>query len=293
MLMCNKIEERKQITMKTLKYLGRTIGLALLACWAPNGAQAAFADYRIDWGGLEYFTLQVTDYRGGAQFSALAGGIAIDRTAGSTRAPSTYLTVCTDIGGNLWLGGTYGYAEPIAFSGQSGLNPTWGAGNEGSTRGTPNIEANAAAAIQNAAQLFYTHYTELTGVRNGNVTARAALQLAVWDALYDSTAGLNTLGLGNGRFQATGTDQAAIDLANLWLGQLTGNYSWTGNLLMPSPTDPLNNNGEPAQELLMRTQDFSPVPEPTTLFAGAGALGLFLLGAGARSRRSGVIRIGK
>jgi hypothetical protein len=37
----------------------------------------------------------------------------------------------------------------------------------------------------------------------------------------------------------------------------------------------------------------TPVPETTTMFAGAVALGLLLLGAGLHSKRSGVIRIGK
>jgi hypothetical protein len=37
---------------------------------------------------------------------------------------------------------------------------------------------------------------------------------------------------------------------------------------------------------------FAPVPEPTTIIAGAGALGLLLLGAGVHTKRSKVIRIG-
>jgi hypothetical protein len=43
---------------------------------------------------------------------------------------------------------------------------------------------------------------------------------------------------------------------------------------------------------LMDTLSYSPVPEPTTMVAGAGALGLALLGIG-RARRSSVVRIGK
>jgi hypothetical protein len=42
-------------------------------------------------------------------------------------------------------------------------------------------------------------------------------------------------------------------------------------------------------------ETFAPtaVPEPTTLLAGAGALGMLLFGAGVHSKRSGVLRIGK
>ena len=36
-----------------------------------------------------------------------------------------------------------------------------------------------------------------------------------------------------------------------------------------------------------------PVPEASTVLAGAGALGLVLLGFGGRSKRSGVVHIGK
>lgn len=39
--------------------------------------------------------------------------------------------------------------------------------------------------------------------------------------------------------------------------------------------------------------ELTAVPETTTFIAGAGALGLLLLGLGAKSRRSGAIRIGK
>jgi hypothetical protein len=263
------------------------LAAALAVAWSASEAKAAWATYNIQDGGLETFTLQVADYHGGTPFSALAGGIRIVKQSGSdTHAPAEYITVCTDIGGTLYLGLNYGYNAPAGFSGQDGLNPNWGAGNTGNSLPNPN---NAIAAIQNAAKIFYDHYTAVLTPIAGTpapslITQRAALQLAVWDALYDSVAnvafGANDLSIG--RFQATGADSAAISLANSWLCGLTGNYNIAGNLLYPVVDYPTSgNNNEPPQELLMRIEDVTPVPEPTTVIAGA----LLLLPLGASTLR--------
>jgi hypothetical protein len=51
--------------------------------------------------------------------------------------------------------------------------------------------------------------------------------------------------------------------------------------------------GNPHTTAWIDDVQLTPVPEPTTIFAGAGAVGLLLLGIGARPRRSNVLRIGK
>ena len=140
-------------------------------------------------------------------------------------------------------------------------------------------------AIQNAATIFYTHFADLGS--GATVAENAAVQLAVWASLYD-TAGSGevqgiTLSGGNyhfssGRFQVTSGDQAAINLAASWLVGLNGSSSYTGDLLVPDPT---TQNGNIAQELLLRTTDADPVPEPTTMVAGV----LLLLPFGASTLR--------
>lgn len=211
---------------------------------------SASVTYQINNGGLESFNLSID---GNSINGALAGGIQINRISGDTSLPSSYVTVCTDIEGTLYLGQQYTYNTPVTpFSGQSGINPNWGDGSAGS----------AAMAIQNAAYLFYT-YGQLTGTGLGGTTEqKAALQLAVWSALYNTTADGAVDGT---RFSVSSGDASARSLANSWLSGLAGDYSFPGYLLYPSQLTGVNADGQPPQELLIG----APVPEAPTVIAGA------------------------
>ena len=231
-------------------------------------------------------------------------------------AGSSFDTVCTDVSGTLYLGGTYSYNAPSAFAGNNGLAPTWGAGNEGVPPGPVNT-ANAAAGIQAASFIFYNNQSILTesapkfGISGETVTDdKAALQLAVWAALYDASAGqsaLISLNASGNRFSVTGTSSetwsgswgstsagtpdaltAAQDMLNSLYAQdqnLKNQYS--GSLLVPNPL--LQNGGYSTaaitpQEVFINV---TPVPEPTTLIAG----GLLLLPFAASALRSRSKRI--
>jgi hypothetical protein len=216
-------------------------------------AASASVTYQINNGGLEAFNVKIdtTTING-----ALAGGILINRISSTDPTmPASYVTVCTDIQGTLYLGQPYTYNTPVTpFSGQSGVNPNWGDGSN---------DGSAAMAIQNAAHLFYT-YAQLTSTGLGGTTEqKAALQLAVWEALYNTTAGGGVTGT---RFTvASGSDPTAItDASNMLLG-LDGDYGLTGYLLYPNPLSGVNADGEPPQELLIA----NPVPESPTVIAGA------------------------
>jgi hypothetical protein len=239
------------------KNLLRMLGMGLLVTWSCNQSQATYVNYQINSGGLETFNItwdNVTE-------NALAGGIAFHRTSGSTSMPADFVTVCTDIGATLYLGATYGYSAPQGFDGQTGIRPTWGAGNEDSLANP----ANAAAAIQAAADIFYEHQSVLTG---GTISQKAALQLAVWEALYDTIVGGTTYSLGGGRFQINSGDAAAISLAATWLSEVNVNNVYTGYLLAPDPTVQYH---LPAQEVFYNVtrSNIVPVPETPTLLAGA------------------------
>jgi hypothetical protein len=244
-----------------LKYLVRMLGMGVLIAWSCSQAQATlgspYVRYQINSGGLETFNItwdSITE-------NALAGGIAFHRTAGATDMPADFLTVCTDIGATLYLGSTYGYSAPQGFSGQTGIRPTWGAGNQGSLVNA----ANAAAAVQAAADIFYEHQSVLTG---GTISQKAALQLAVWEALYDTVVGGTEYSLGGGRFQINSGDTLAISLAATWLSEVNVNNVYTGYLLAPDPTVQYH---LPAQEVFYNVTrlPIALVPETTTLLAGA------------------------
>jgi hypothetical protein len=235
----------------------------VVAVECSMAAASASVTYQINNGGLEAFNLKIdsTSING-----ALAGGILINKKAGDASMPSSYVTVCTDIEGTLYLGQYYEYVTPVTpFSGQAGINPNWGTGING--------DGSAAKAIQNAAHLFYT-YNQLTSAGiGGTVEQMAALQLAVWEVLYNTTASGSVTGT---RFTVSGGDAGAIALASSWLSGLDGNYGLAGYLLYPTQGGGVNADGEPPQELLIAA-----VPEPTTVIAGA----LLLLPFGASTLR--------
>ncbi|HTR40636.1 MAG TPA: hypothetical protein VMH87_03395 [Pseudomonadales bacterium] len=235
-----------------------TLALAFVVGCSVAAASASVT-YQINNGGLESFNVAID---GNGINGALAGGIQINQVGGDASMPANYVTVCTDIEGTLYLGRSYTYDTPTTpFSGQTGVNPTWGAINTPTyLSGNSADTANAAQAIQNAAYLFYT-YGQLTSTGLGGTTEqKAALQLAVWMALYDTTASGTVTG---SRFTVSGGDASAIAQADSWVSGLSGNYSFTGYLLYPDPLSVANNNNEPPQELLIST----PVPEAPTVIA--------------------------
>jgi hypothetical protein len=258
-----------------LKSTIKGLVVALMVACGWGFAQAAYVDYRISDGGLKTFNITWD----GNTHNALAGGILLTKVAGAADMPASFLSVCTDIGGTLFLGRQYGYSAPTDFNGQGGVRPSWGSGNQGIPFGTPwgsmtlAQQQNATAAVNAAANIFYTHQHVLTG---GSITAMAALQLAVWEALLDTTAGGSTLDVNNGRFKINSVgwdDDAAIAQAATWLAQVDYSATYTGSLLIPDPTTQF---GLPAQGVFY---DVTPtVPEPATVMAAA----LLLLPLGAR-----------
>ncbi|MGA3265352.1 MAG: hypothetical protein ABSE16_00860 [Verrucomicrobiota bacterium] len=228
----------------------QTLALALAtACFAP-AAEASLnsssSQYQISNGGLEAFSVQIDST---TINNVLAGGIQINNGS------FYYTTVCSDIEGTLNLGLSYGYVMQ-SFNGQSGIAPTWGDGP---------ADGSAAKAIQNAAYIFYTDGQLNSAGISGSQTDEAALQLAVWAALYNTTANGSVTG---NRFTVNGgSDLAAIALAGQWISEIPSSFTaYTGYLL--SPTLNPNPDSQAPQELLIADPP-PPVPESPTVIAGA------------------------
>jgi hypothetical protein len=281
--------KEKNSSMKTLRFAVMASVLLIAA-----QARAGLVDYTISnpyvgtgntssgYADLETFNVRIdqTTISG-----AFAGGIEISQNIAEEGGhavqglPTQYTTLCTDISGTLYLGYTYSYATPVTpFNNQAGVDPTWGADNA-STPPHAIDPASASAAIQNAAYVFY-HYGGLTaGGITGSTEQMAALQLAVWAALYDTTSSGNVEFNSTSRFWVSGgSDPAAITEAASLLQGLDGSYSYKGFLLYPDPPNGGNNGigqSDPPQEL------FIAVPEPSTIIAGA----LMLLPFGASTIR--------
>jgi len=263
--------------MKTSKRRVIQTMAILLALVCSMAKVSAIVTYQIGNGGLETVNISID---GDPMNGVLAGGISIQQEGTiNPTLPTSYVTVCTDIEGTLYLGQNYTYNSPATpFSGQSGVNPDWG-----QLTGTAAAQtASESAAIQNAAYLFY-HYGDLTaGGIGGGLDNMTALQLAVWDVLYDTVANGNITGT---RFTYSGADATVTADVTTWIAALNalsnvGNFGYTGFLLYPDPVSGQNSgpgeDGEPPQELLIQS-----VPEATTIIAGA----LLLLPFGASTFR--------
>lgn len=258
--------------MKNVNVSKQLFGLLLAGACGINWAQATpVVDYKMSDGGLEYIGLC---YDGTTRY-VTAGGIQLSQPYLATdpnfnpSMAASFSTLALDVGAGLIVGDTYHFGAPTVFQGQTGTRPNWGAGNASSVL-NPN---NARAAIQAAADLFYKNSGLLT---SGSATDKAALQLAVWEALYDTDVTKPGLGLGlaGGRFLINSTtdkyginDTAALAEAAAMLSTINPGVAaidlYSGYLLQP---DPQIQNGGIAQEVFYGV---NPVPEPTTFLCGA------------------------
>jgi hypothetical protein len=235
--------------MKTAtKHVTQALALGLILCGASQ-AKAQTYTYTPSNGGdlVSGFTVSIDN---SSDSLYLVGGILM--TAGSGEGVSgysSYTTVCGDLLGALYLGKPYTFND-VRFSGQTGINPSWGNNGSGASS-----SAAAAAAVNNAAWIYFNHQNASTPDQ------WAALQLAVWKALYDTESnGSIDNSASTERFNVTQDVNGDWTTAQTWLSQLPANPQYTGYLLYPNP---LSQNSATAQEVLI------PVPEPQTLAAGA------------------------
>ena len=224
------------------KHSVKTLVLASLAALPLTAARAAY-DYTI-LGGANLVGGFSVSVDGTAENGILVGGIAVTgNVADTVPGYQSFTTVCVDLNGRIYLNSTYAFNE-VGFTGQSGLNPLWG---------QPAGASSAAyQAINNAAYLFATFHPT-------TATDWAALQLAVWKAVYDTTStGSINWNSGTERFEVTTDVNGAWTEAQGLLNNLPRNTDYAGYLLKPTDTT--------AQELLVNV---TAVPEYGTMGAGA------------------------
>jgi hypothetical protein len=251
-----------KITNKTY----RAVCLAAVAAGLVSSAHAT-VDYSISDGGLETVNVNLD---GSTYNGILAGGIKL--TSGS----SSYVSVCTDFLGSLYLGSTYTYNNPVSITtpGLNGTDPSWGEG-----------AGAAAAAIENAAKIFGNNYAALQSSTT-SIDEKAAIQIAIWTVLYDTTTSTLDLDPSTARFSysANGTVEADVtSLLNNLAGYALGNPQI--EVLVPdsgAASFTSNPDGHPPQGLL------TPVPEASTIVAGGLLLLPFALGGLKAVRKSRV-----
>lgn len=245
-------------TNKKLQILGAVALTTILASQAKADISYQISDYSME-------NVSVSINGGGSYANVLAGGLGILETgsSGSTgNAPSSYVALCTDLGGTVYFGNTYTYSAPVSTSpapaGYTG-SPAWN---------------QQPYALENAATLAAVYGSAVTP---GNLAQSAGLQLAVWTALYDSTG----VGVVNtaGAFQVAAGSAAYTDM-NIYLTDLISLTPISAEILLPDPAGSPQGNadGNPPQGLLL----VAPVPEASSTLAA----GILLLSLGVCSSRS-------
>jgi hypothetical protein len=146
---------------------------------------------------------------------------------------------------------------------------------------------NADATNLNNVTALSKLFTFNGGVTSVNATASAALQLAVWELLYDGEGG----SLSTGNFKSGSVNAAVVTAANtLLVGAATSTAGYDITLF----TDNAYRTKPTYQDFITATQNFggsctlgncdvTPVPEPTTLSLAMAGLGV--IGFGALRRR--------
>lgn len=242
------------------------LAVAIVGIGLSNSASASLVSYKISNTSTKDLLLYVGLKVDGVSVNDYVGGLKLTKVSGDAGMPSTYVSLCTDVNGVLKSGATYTF-EQMQFAGLEGTAPKWG---------NPVSPASAAQAIQNAAYLFDNFRPASADNTDANRVAWAALQLATWEALYDSP-GSGTFSLTTGRFAASsgpaGSLQAsAVAQAQQLLADLSAHIpapgTYAGSLLVPSPGV---QGGVIPQALMFEptaAAGISPVPESSTLLAG-------------------------
>ena len=261
--------------------------LALSAVWTAGRATAALT-YNDDASltiGIESGTLTVgnnaVSVDGTYEGSFYLGAITLQGSVFGN--PASFSSVCTDLRGVVYVGTTYQFSDQQYNGLLQGLNPKWGDDNASSFID----QASASAAIQNAADIFAKHNAASAYGSATRAQWWAAIQLSVWDALYNtkSDGTIDTSSTARFKISSGAVDSTVLGLVSSWLQPAGAHYA--GDILVPiipgsSPTGWVP-DGPPsaspgAQGMLY---DVTPVPEPTTLIAGA----LLLLPFGASTLR--------
>ena len=178
--------------------------------------------------------------------------------ASSSSIPGSFWSTCLSPSGNYANGN---YTELTYAQANPGINPNmWASG-----------EAGLDWGIQNAQYLWRKYGSGV--VSSGNQDAGAGLAMAMYEALYDST-GFGVIGAPNAHFNVShwvGNSQSyyTADLGGLNQAGVLANYA-DGYVLVPTGDITWNNGvptvSGPGQEFIL---NFSAVPEPTTMIAGA------------------------
>lgn len=221
------------------------------------------------------YTGYVNHGQGGDPFEDVyAGSFNLVLNDTTTSKSGNLLTFCTDVGIN-WNGNNNVQYTATAFGSANGVYPAWSA---------------VPQSVQNAAWIYEKYFVSQNPSSINPETA-AAVQLAIWKVLYDTSSAVNA----NGAMDGSGSSFASGNFqANSFAGSTLGDASAMINAMEAARSSDtfttytetwLDPNNANSQGLLynpsLGNSEFSAVPEPATVFAGV----LLLLPLGASAYR--------
>jgi hypothetical protein len=275
----------------------RTVSIFALSMlvW-PTSARAGSIVLNNDFNGLNiHYAFD------GATYQPIAlGSVTMSDGAGLTpelNAPNVFESYCVDIITDIF-DAAVGLPEPPAtYSADAALMSTWT---------DPTGQPSPADGNLRAAYL-YDKYAE-TFAADNDVQGRTALQLAIWEVLYETNSPVLSVSTGDtGKFHVSiaGLDpvtdaaqiagyEAIAARANLLLADVqTANVAASQAAWLqlyvdaPDPNDPAKTIRLDAQDFIGPANTANPVPEPSAgLLLGIGVTGL----AAFRSRKSPLCR---
>lgn len=204
----------------------------------------------------------VNNGAGGSTYEHVySGAFSVSVNNTTTGGSGSILTFCTDVGVNWTSPNSY---TAVQFGGQTGVNPAWSA---------------VPQAIENASFIYNTYFANGSPINGLTADQYSGLQLAIWKVLYDTTSGgtiVNTA-FDTGNLMANGFGTTAMADALTYVNDVnTARNNSTFIVYSDTWLKPDYNN---TQGLIYNNT--TPVPEPTTLIAGA----LLLLPFGASTLR--------
>jgi hypothetical protein len=175
--------------------------------------------------------------------------------------PNPFFTFCLDI-------------APV-------LIPTdWWKSETFANAGAGNTVAYQAGGIQRAASLYNAYVGDVNFLTGSGKQESAALQLAIWNVLYDT----DTTVLGGAGFQVAGADSGVTTLADQMLSSVNNAENPNLTSTFWNATD---SNGNPIfnQDLIGPQMETGMVPEPGT-YAAAASTCAFLSFLGMRRKQT-------
>lgn len=251
-----------------IKCLVQISALALGALWA-TGVQASLinvGDSLTISGGINGNLARTGYVNGGTGLNSYencySGVFSVNVVDGLSSFPIG--TFCTDVGVN-WNNNPTAYTA-TAFAGANGVLPPWSA---------------VPQAIQNASYIYNQLYIPAATANTLTADQAAGMQLAIWKVLYDTANSPKYNALTDfttGQLLAYGFGTAAMTDAAAYVGDVNSARNGLWNFTQYTDTwlkpDLRNSQG-------LIWNNTTPVPEPTTMIAGA----LLLLPFGASTLR--------